>query len=82
MPVQIRESVCVIAVFEHGNVKPTLFQWNGKKITIDRISFMWQTNEGTSRLLHFSATSEKTLYELVFNTQALIWKLENITTES
>lgn len=78
MPVQIYEPISVVVVFSHGTLKPILFRWQNKKITIDRISFHWQTNEGTSKLLHFSAVVGQDVYELVFNSKELTWRLEQI----
>lgn len=81
MPVRIHESISVAALFEHGQIKPLVFRWKEKKISIDRVSFTWETNEGIVKLLHFSAVAGQTLYELVFNASELTWRLERITAE-
>lgn len=81
MPVQIHEQVSVAAVFSNGSIQPRYFLWHEKKIAIDSIPFMWRTMVGAANLLHFAVTSQQTLYELVFNTKALTWKLEQTDTQ-
>ena len=82
MPVHIQEPISVAVMFEHGRVRPMLFYWKDKKISIDRISFHWQTMEGAAKIFHFSAVAGGNLYELVFNMTELTWKLKQISTES
>lgn len=78
MSVLIHEPVSVVAVFEKGRVKPISFRWKDKKISIENISFIWQTMRGKERSLHFTVVAAQTLYELVFNISSMIWKLEQI----
>ena len=76
MPVPIHQSVSVAVIFENGSIKPQYFLWQQKKIVIDAVSFIWRTKIGMADILHFSVIARKTLYELVFDTQGLTWKLE------
>ena len=82
MPTAIHESVSVAVVFSNGSIHPRYFLWNGKKITIDAVSFMWRTMVGAVHLLHFTVTAQQTLYELVFDTRALTWKLEHTSVDA
>lgn len=81
MTTAIHESISVAAVFSNGLIKPRYFLWNGKKIAIDSVSFMWKTMVGAAHLLHFTVMSQQTFYELVFDTRALTWKLEQTEAE-
>lgn len=81
MSVLIHEPVSVVAVFEKGQIKPILFRWKDKKISIESISFTWQTTQGKERFLHFTAVASHTLYELIFNVHSLVWKLEQTETK-
>jgi hypothetical protein len=78
MSVRIHEPIAVAVIFSNGSIKPRYFLWHEKKIVIESVSFMWKTMVGAANLLHFTVTSERTLYELVFDTKALTWKLEQV----
>ena len=80
MSVLIHEQVSVVAVFEKGQIRPILFRWKDKKISIESVSFTWQTMQGKERSLHFTVVATQTLYELVFNISSMIWELEQIDT--
>jgi hypothetical protein len=80
MSVLIHEPVAVVAVFERGQVKPILFRWKDKKISIENISLTWQTMQGEERSLHFTVIADQTLYELMFNISLMTWSLEQTTT--
>jgi hypothetical protein len=80
MSVLIHDPVAVVAVFEKGQVRPALFRWKDKKISIENISFIWQTTQGEERFLHFTVVAGQTLYELMFNISSMTWNLEQTTT--
>ena len=80
MSVLIHEPVAVVAVFEKGRIRPILFRWKDKKISIENVSFTWQTMQGKERSLHFTVVAAQTLYELVFNTSSIVWNIEQIET--
>jgi len=80
MSVLIHEPVAVEAVFEKGRISPILFRWKDKKISIESISFMWQTTQGKERSLHFTVVSAQTLYELIFDISSMLWRLEQTET--
>lgn len=77
----IHEPIAVAVVFSNGSIRPRYFLWNGRKIAVDSVSFMWRTMVGAANLIHFSVTAQRTLYELVFDTKALTWKLEQVSAE-
>ncbi len=82
MSVLIHEPVAVEAVFEKGRIRPILFRWKDKKISIENISFMWQTAQGGERFLHFTVVAAQTLYELMFNISSMTWRLEQTETNA
>mgnify|MGYP001562909493 CR=1 FL=1 len=82
MSVLIHEPVSVVAVFKNGQVKPVLFRWKDRKISIESISFTWQTTQGEEQLFHFTVVASRTLYELIFNVRSLVWKLEQTETNT
>lgn len=72
----------MVAVFKNGRVKPVVFRWKDKKISIENISFAWKTMQGKEKLLHFTVTAAKTLYELMFDISSMTWSLERVETSA
>ncbi|MGB9714904.1 MAG: hypothetical protein ACPL1G_00600 [Thermodesulfovibrionales bacterium] len=77
----VGETIKVIASFGLPyKIKPIKFKWAGRLFDVKEITYMWKTKEGGKNIYHFSVTDGKSLYELVFDTDSLIWKLENLET--
>lgn len=73
----IGENINVLASFT-GGIRPVKFKWSGRLITVREVTYAWKSREGQARVHHFSVTDGASLYELSFNAQSLVWKLENI----
>ncbi len=79
---EIGEQVSVIAAFGGSpRLRPLKFKWSGRQVNIREVTYEWTTLEGKSRLLHFSVTDGNTLYELSFDSNSVIWRLEGVETE-
>ena len=79
---EIGERIFVIAAFGRSiRLKPLRFTWSDRQVHIKDVTYEWTTSEGTSKLLHFSVTDGNTLYELSFNTNSILWKLEGVETD-
>ncbi len=80
--VDIGEQVSVIAAFgSNASLRPLKFRWSGRQVNIREVTYEWTTLEGKSRLLHFSVTDGNTLFELSFDTDSVIWRLEGVETD-
>ena len=78
----IGENIKVIASFALPyRIRPVRFNWSGKQIDIKEITYEWSTLNGTNKLLHFSVTDGSTLYELSFDTNSIVWRLEGVETQ-
>ena len=81
--IAVGEYIFVIAAFGRSiRLKPLRFTWSDRQVDIKEVTYEWTTSEGTSRLLHFSVTDGNTLYELSFNTDSILWKLEGVETDA
>lgn len=81
--IEIGERIFVIAAFGKSiRLKPLRFTWSNRKVNIKDVTYEWTTSEGTSKLLHFSVTDGNTLYELSFNTNSILWRLEGVETDA
>lgn len=75
----VGETISVIASFGRSHrIKPVRFNWSGKLFEIKEITYTWKTEEGKKNIHHFSVTDGRTLYELTFDTNSLLWRLENL----
>ncbi len=76
---QIGDTISVLASFGMPyRIKPLKFNWSGRLLEVREITYTWKTREGQKEIYHFSVTDGKTLYELSFDTDSLIWKIENL----
>jgi len=81
MITQIDELIKVGVVFDEGKkIIPKWFIWNGRKHTIERVTFTWKVQEGRNVLHHFAVTDRTNLYELCYNTAEPSWRLMAVTT--
>lgn len=75
----VGETISVIASFGLPyRVRPVRFRWTGRLFEVKDITYSWVTKEGAVRVYHFSVWDGKTLYELTFDTESLLWKIENL----
>lgn len=81
--IQVGETISVIASFGMSHrMKPVEFQWSGRQIDVKEITYEWQTKEGEKDIYHFSVTDGRSLYELTFDAKSILWRLENLVTDS
>ena len=75
----IGETISVIASFGLPyKIRPVRFKWSGRLFEVKEITYSWQTKEGRKKIYHFSVTDGKTLYELSFDTNSLLWRMEKL----
>jgi len=75
----IGETVHVVASFGLPyKIKPVRFLWSGRLLEVREITYTWKSKEGRKDIYHFSVTDGKSLYELTFDTDSLLWRLENL----
>ena len=78
MITEVNEAVKVGAVFSAGKIKICWLVWNGKKIPVDKTTFVWKTNRGAKNIRHFALASGREIFEIAFSTSELTWQLEKI----
>lgn len=79
----VDEPISVIASFNPSlscKIKPIKFLWGKRAFEIKEITYQWKTTEGRRVIHHFSVTDGGTLYEISFNSDTLLWKLEALET--
>ena len=77
---RLREDISVVASFGRPyKVRPVKFRWNGRLLEISEVTYKWSTMEGRAVVYHFAVTDGANAYELSFNSQTLLWRIEGVT---
>lgn len=75
----VGEYVKVLATFDPAyKIRPVKFNWSGRLIRVTEITYTWRSKEGRKDIYHFSLTDGSALYELTYDTETLLWRLENL----
>ena len=74
----IEEPISVGVVFSSGRINPKFFMWKEKRYSVEKITFLWNSMEGSAQIFHFAVTSTGTVYELSYNLTTSCWKLDKI----
>ena len=76
---ELDQIIKVGAIFKGGSdIRPTWFVWEGRKYIIKNVNYVWNDREGREKLHCFSVTDGTNNYELSFNAEQAIWKLNKI----
>lgn len=75
----IDEPISVIASFAPAyKLRPLRFLWGKRTLVIKEITYRWKSSEGKTVLHHFSVTDGSTLYQISFNPDSLLWRLNSL----
>lgn len=75
----IEEPIDVMAAFLRGRVFPRAFSWRQRRYEVSEVTARWSNYEGGAKRHYFSvATDGANLYELVFDSNTLGWRLVRI----
>lgn len=74
------KTVKVGAIFKGDKIIPKWFVWEGRKYEIKEINYNWLDRQGREKLYCFSVTDGVNNYELSFNAERTLWKLERLST--
>lgn len=75
----IDEQISVIASFDPAyKIRPIMFRWGKRTFAIKEITYCWKSSEGRTVIYNFSVTDENTLYQISFNPDNLLWRLNSL----
>jgi hypothetical protein len=77
----MNERVGVITVFNHikNTVMPARVIWRERTYNITKLGYHHKVKSGRTTLHIFSVCNESMAFKLQFNTESLIWTLEEIS---
>ncbi len=78
MEAKINEKICVVSLFENGEIKPLLFSWRNRNYKILRTVFAYSKDIGREKVFYFSVDTGGGVFELSFNREKFSWKIEKI----
>jgi hypothetical protein len=75
----LRETIKVSAIFEErGRMRTVHFLWRGRKYTVLKVNYTWNTREGRTLFKHFSVFDGTNHFHLVFNAEEMEWELNGV----
>jgi len=79
---ELDQIIKVGAVFRGGSdIRPTWFIWEGRKYAVKEVNYVWMDRIGREKVHCFSVTDGANNYEISFNAERAIWKLNKISGE-
>jgi hypothetical protein len=75
---EVNDKIRVATIFGNGKVDPVWFEWKGRKIRIEKISYRWKEKEGSCVYMHYSIISNGTLYHIIWDRERMEWYLKEI----
>jgi len=81
MNLHLSEPVDVIALFnrKQDHLKPLRIQWNKNAYSIRNIDYVHRKKRGRILFHVFSCITDTLYFRLCFNTESLIWSVEEIS---
>jgi hypothetical protein len=71
----------VITKFTKNGAQPLIFKYAGKKWIVEKVNLTYEKRTGDGKLVYFSVTSQSNYFKLVFETNNLRWRIEEVYSE-
>lgn len=78
---QVQEKIDVLARFDKSGVTPLLFKYGERTIKIESIDLKYSSRSGTVDFYTFHASTKTASYKITYNSQSLVWILEEISAD-
>lgn len=75
------KTIKVAAVFKGDKIIPRWFVWENRKYEIKEINYNWLDRQGREKLHCFSVTDGVNNFEISFNAERTVWKLNKVFSE-
>lgn len=75
---EVNEIVEVIVVFKKNVVLPSIVKWGSREYKIKKINMVHKLFEGQALIYCFSVSDDHNFFKLLFDTQSMRWKLEQV----
>jgi hypothetical protein len=75
----INERVNVLVKFAYGKTTPVIFEWRGRRFTIQRISLIFDRNDGGRKFMCFAVDTGGMVAELTMDRTDFVWKITSCT---
>jgi hypothetical protein len=73
-----RIEVYIVFNGEGRKMRPVKFRWNGRVYAVRDVTYTWESTRGATKYLHFAVCDDANLFELVFDSSALVWEVRNV----
>ena len=75
---KLNDPIEVIVTFTQKGPKPYALKWGKKNYIVEKINLVYEQKTGDGKLVYFSVTSQANYFKLVFDTNTLLWHLEEV----
>lgn len=82
MLTKLNQPTEVIAKFTKQGAEPVVFKYAGKKWIVEKVNLVYEKRSGDGKLVYFSVTSQSNYFKLVFETNNLRWRIEEVYSEA
>lgn len=79
MLAEINEPIEAGVVFQKESVRPVWFFWQGRKYSVEKITYRWKERQGETWLHFFSVFDGVQTFELIYDSKSLQWKLGRVS---
>jgi hypothetical protein len=66
--------------FTKGKLIPLQFAWRRQDYSVTRVELAYSGRKGNDKLYYFSVVASGVIYQLIFNSQTLSWRLLSVYT--
>jgi len=75
----IKENIDVLVAFQKKKPKPMMFRWGKHYYQVDKVHLVHTERIGREKIYYFSVSDKDHAFHLAFNSETLIWQLEEMT---
>ena len=79
MLTELNEPVEVGVVFRKAQTQPVWFLWQGRRYSIQRVTYRWKEKVGEDTIHYFSVFDGVNTFELRYDSKLLQWRLGRVS---
>ena len=74
----VSEPIDVLVAFHGSRVEPMTFKWANRYYQVKKVNLVHSEGRGRDKMTSFFVSDEANSYHLIFSTDSLSWKLEEM----
>ena len=78
---KISQKIEVVMIFKKDEAVPYFLKWNNRHYKIEKVNMVNKFWRGETLFYHFYVSDDANTFKLLFDTETLIWRLEEVYSE-